>query len=53
MTLAQEETIVFQSTQDGNHTTTCEKREFHDEKGSTYWLPKDEDEQRRLTGVSD
>ncbi|KAG0818888.1 hypothetical protein G6F20_001187 [Rhizopus arrhizus] len=50
MTLAQEETIVFKSTKDGNRTTTCAKREFHDEKDSTYWLPKDEDEQKRLTG---
>ncbi|PHZ11524.1 S-adenosyl-L-methionine-dependent methyltransferase, partial [Rhizopus microsporus ATCC 52813] len=26
------------------------KREFHSDKGSTYWLPKDEEEQMRLTG---
>jgi hypothetical protein len=27
------------------------KREFHQIESSTYWLPKDDDEQMRLTGV--
>ncbi|KAI9280081.1 S-adenosyl-L-methionine-dependent methyltransferase [Sporodiniella umbellata] len=26
------------------------KREFHDNESSTYWLPKDDEEQQRLTG---
>ncbi|CAO3702879.1 unnamed protein product [Rhizopus stolonifer] len=33
-----------------NYTTINSFREFHNEKASTYWLPKDEDEQKRLTG---
>jgi hypothetical protein len=28
------------------------KRDFHTNQASTYWLPKDEEEQHRLTGVS-
>lgn len=28
------------------------KRDFHTHQASTYWLPKDEEEQHRLTGVS-
>jgi hypothetical protein len=27
-------------------------RQYHGVKDSSYWLPKDEDEQLRLTGVS-
>lgn len=27
------------------------KREFHDDETSAYWLPKDDDEQMRLTAV--
>lgn len=34
-----------------NLTNLNTKREFHDEKQTTYWLPKDDEEQRRLTGV--
>ncbi|CEG65581.1 hypothetical protein RMATCC62417_02337 [Rhizopus microsporus] len=33
-----------------NLTNLNTKREFHDEKQTTYWLPKDDEEQRRLTG---
>ena len=36
-----------------NHTTINTNREFHNEESATYWLPKDEDEQKRLTGVSE
>ncbi|CAO3686224.1 unnamed protein product [Rhizopus stolonifer] len=32
------------------HTTINLKREFHNEETSTYWLPKDDEEQKRLTG---
>jgi hypothetical protein len=28
------------------------KRTFHTDESATYWLPKDEDEQFRLAGVS-
>lgn len=35
-----------------NQITVDIRREFHNEETSTYWLPKDEDEQKRLTGVS-
>lgn len=30
-----------------------DQRVFHNEKSSTYWFPKDEDEQQRLTGVNE
>ncbi|KAG0736642.1 hypothetical protein G6F23_010828 [Rhizopus arrhizus] len=33
-----------------NQITVDIRREFHNEETSTYWLPKDEDEQKRLTG---
>lgn len=45
----QPETTIVQSI---NYTTINTNREFHNEEKSTYWLPKDEDEQKRLTGVS-
>ncbi|KAI9276427.1 S-adenosyl-L-methionine-dependent methyltransferase [Sporodiniella umbellata] len=32
------------------YSTIDALREFHDEEASTYWLPKDESEQKRLTG---
>lgn len=34
-----------------NPTALGLSREFHNEESSTYWLPKDEEEQMRLTGV--
>jgi hypothetical protein len=34
-----------------NTTAIDTKREFHNEESSTYWLPKDDEEQMRLTGV--
>ncbi|CEI90913.1 hypothetical protein RMCBS344292_05222 [Rhizopus microsporus] len=37
--------IVIDST-----TAINTKREFHNEESSTYWLPKDDEEQMRLTG---
>lgn len=37
---------------DSKKTDIPTKREFHQVETSTYWLPKDEDEQLRLTGVS-
>ncbi|KAG1049410.1 hypothetical protein G6F43_008264 [Rhizopus delemar] len=33
-----------------DYTTINTNREFHNEEASTYWLPKDEEEQRRLAG---
>ncbi|CEG79140.1 hypothetical protein RMATCC62417_13640 [Rhizopus microsporus] len=35
---------------DSKKTDIPTKREFHQVETSTYWLPKDEDEQLRLTG---
>jgi hypothetical protein len=32
-------------------TTIPSQREFHQVQQSTYWLPKDDEEQLRLTGV--
>lgn len=46
----QEATIINTATS-VNPTTLDLKREFHNEKSSTYWLPKDDEEQIRLTGV--
>ncbi|KAG1425587.1 hypothetical protein G6F58_001853 [Rhizopus delemar] len=33
-----------------DYTTINREREFHNEETCTYWLPKDEEEQQRLTG---
>lgn len=33
------------------YTSMDISREFHSEDKSTYWLPKDEEEQKRLTAV--
>ncbi|EIE79695.1 hypothetical protein RO3G_04400 [Rhizopus delemar RA 99-880] len=35
-----------------NHTTINTNREFHNEETSSYWLPKDEEEQQKLTAIS-
>lgn len=35
-----------------DYTTINREREFHNEETCTYWLPKDEEEQKRLIGVS-
>jgi hypothetical protein len=35
-----------------NQTSILSDREFHTNKDSTYWLPKDDEEQLRLAGVS-
>ncbi|CEJ01055.1 hypothetical protein RMCBS344292_15094 [Rhizopus microsporus] len=43
MTAYKETTTIVNSTANTN-------REFHKEEASTYWLPKDEEEQMRLTG---
>ncbi|CEJ03075.1 hypothetical protein RMCBS344292_17065 [Rhizopus microsporus] len=43
MTAYKENTTIVNSTTNTN-------REFHKEESSTYWLPKDEEEQMRLTG---
>ncbi|KAG1226582.1 hypothetical protein G6F67_008918 [Rhizopus microsporus] len=43
MTAYKENTTIVNSTANTN-------REFHKEESSTYWLPKDEEEQMRLTG---
>lgn len=37
---------------DENQTTLQPNRDFHTNECSSYWLPKDEEEQLRLTGVS-
>lgn len=42
----QDQTLVA-----NNLTNLNTKREFHNKKQTTYWLPKDDEEQRRLTGV--
>lgn len=34
-----------------NHNVIGTEREFHNEETSTYWLPKDDEEQKRLAGV--
>lgn len=37
----------------GEHVSSLQsKRDFHTHQTSTYWLPKDDEEQHRLTGVS-
>lgn len=36
---------------DTDKVTLPKEREFHHVKTSTYWLPKDDDERMRLTGV--
>ncbi|KAG1235339.1 hypothetical protein G6F68_006558 [Rhizopus microsporus] len=41
----QDQTLVA-----NNLTNLNTKREFHNKKQTTYWLPKDDEEQRRLTG---
>lgn len=60
-----QETLIIKKEQDfmsdttylpessANPTTLHSKRDFHTEETSTYWLPKDDEEQHRLTGVSD
>lgn len=42
----QDSTVVVETT-----TAFNTKREFHNDETSTYWLPKDDEEQMRLTGV--
>jgi hypothetical protein len=37
---------------DENQTSLPSSREFHTNDTSTYWLPKDDEEQLRLAGVS-
>lgn len=38
-------------TSETEYTSMEISREFHSEDKSTYWLPKDEEEQKRLTAV--
>lgn len=47
----QDSTTVDEVITTGNLTTPDTKREFHNDETSTYWLPKDDEEQMRLTGV--
>jgi hypothetical protein len=44
----------FQQTEtyDVAETVLASERDFHTNQNSTYWLPKDDEEQHRLTGVS-
>jgi hypothetical protein len=51
ISITQEARTLFNTALYMNHTTININREFHDEEISTYWLPKDEDEQQRLIGV--
>jgi hypothetical protein len=37
---------------DNENGPVIDGRKYHNVEDSTYWLPKDEDEQLRLTGVS-
>ncbi|KAG0782211.1 hypothetical protein G6F62_006769 [Rhizopus arrhizus] len=49
MTQEKTTTVAVDTTMVMNHTTINTKREFHSEETSSYWLPKDEEEQQRLT----
>jgi hypothetical protein len=51
MTPTQEATVVDTAV-NVEYTAINTDREFHSEESSTYWLPKDDEEQKRLTGVS-
>jgi hypothetical protein len=47
---------TFQEDMDSSRTAVNQnvigtEREFHNEETSTYWLPKDDEEQKRLAGV--
>ncbi|KAG1152480.1 hypothetical protein G6F37_008659 [Rhizopus arrhizus] len=52
MAITQEGTtaITVDTTLVVDYTTINREREFHNEETCTYWLPKDEEEQQRLTG---
>lgn len=52
MTQEKTTTVAVDTTMVMNHTTINTKREFHSEETSSYWLPKDEEEQQRLTAIS-
>lgn len=54
MAITQEGTtaITVDTTLVVDYTTINKEREFHNEETSIYWLPKDEEEQQRLIGVS-
>lgn len=47
----EESTTIVNPATTVNSMTTNIKREYHNDKTSTYWLPKDDEEQMRLTGV--
>ncbi|KAG1152477.1 hypothetical protein G6F37_004191 [Rhizopus arrhizus] len=49
MTPTQEATVVDTAV-NVEYTAINTDREFHNEESSTYWLPKDDEEQKRLTG---
>ncbi|KAG1448640.1 hypothetical protein G6F46_011186 [Rhizopus delemar] len=49
MTQEKTTTVTADTTLVMNHTTINTNREFHSEETSSYWLPKDEEEQQRLT----
>ncbi|KAG1220405.1 hypothetical protein G6F68_021206 [Rhizopus microsporus] len=51
MTPTQEATVVDTAV-NVEYTAINTDRELHNEESSTYWLPKDDEEQKRLTGVS-
>lgn len=46
------DTTYLEERSSNNQTSLQSKRDFHAEETSTYWLPKDDEEQKRLTGVS-
>lgn len=47
----QDSTVVVEAKATNNATAFNTKRKFHNDESSTYWLPMDDDEQKRLTGV--
>ncbi|RCH87832.1 hypothetical protein CU097_003627 [Rhizopus azygosporus] len=50
MNTYQEGALVTETTTAANPMALGLSREFHNEESSTYWLPKDDEEQMRLTG---
>lgn len=49
--LSQKDTHEGNSKTAVNQNIVGAEREFHSEETSTYWLPKDDEEQKRLTGI--
>jgi hypothetical protein len=47
----QDSTTIDEAITTSSLTVLDTKREFHNDEASAYWLPKDDEEQMRLTGV--